>query len=58
MTISSPLPDIVRVRIEHFTGGIARGPQIPLAPEADTWRTFATATIAPPSQLANSLRGS
>ncbi|MGB8466867.1 MAG: alpha-xylosidase [Terrimicrobiaceae bacterium] len=36
VTISSPLPDIVRVRVEHLTGGIARGPQIPLAPEADT----------------------
>ena len=35
ITLSSPLPDIVRVRIEHFTGGLARGPQIPLAPQAD-----------------------
>jgi alpha-D-xyloside xylohydrolase len=29
ITLSSPLPDIVRIRIEHFTGGLARGPQIP-----------------------------
>ena len=35
VTLSSPLPDIVRVRIEHFTGGLARGPQIPLVPQAD-----------------------
>ena len=36
VTLSSPLPDIVRVRIEHFTGGLSRGPQIPLVPEADS----------------------
>src|SRR5271165_2289748 len=35
VTLSAPLPDIVRVRIEHFTGGLARGPQIPLLPTAD-----------------------
>ena len=35
VTLSAPLPDIVRVRIEHFTGGLARGPQIPLVPAAD-----------------------
>jgi alpha-D-xyloside xylohydrolase len=34
LTLSSPLPDIVRIRIEHFTGGLARGPQIPLVPQA------------------------
>jgi alpha-D-xyloside xylohydrolase len=32
VTLSTPMPDIVRVRIEHFTGGLARGPQIPIAP--------------------------
>lgn len=36
VTLSSPLPGIVRVRIEHFTGGLARGPQIPLVPQADS----------------------
>ena len=36
VTLSSPLPDIVRVRIEHFTGGLSRGPQIPLVPEAES----------------------
>ena len=28
--ISSPLADVVRVRIEHFAGGVERGPQVPL----------------------------
>lgn len=36
VTFSSPLPDIIRVRIEHFKGGIVRGPQIPLVPQGDT----------------------
>ena len=36
ITLSSPLPDIIRVRIEHFKGGIVRGPQIPLVPQGDT----------------------
>jgi alpha-D-xyloside xylohydrolase len=35
VTLSSPLPDVVRVRMEHFTGGIARGPEIPLQVHAD-----------------------
>jgi alpha-D-xyloside xylohydrolase len=35
ITLSAPAPDVVRVRIEHFTGGLARGPQIPLASQAD-----------------------
>ncbi len=30
--LSSPLDDVVRVRIEHFGGAAARGPFIPLAP--------------------------
>jgi alpha-D-xyloside xylohydrolase len=32
ITLSAPMPDIVRVRIEHFAGGLSRGPQIPLTP--------------------------
>jgi alpha-D-xyloside xylohydrolase len=36
ITLSSPMPDIVRVRIEHFAGRLARGPQIPLMPSAET----------------------
>jgi len=32
ITLSAPLPDVLRVRIEHFIGGLAHGPQIPLAP--------------------------
>ena len=28
--LSSPLPDVVRVRIEHFAGAPARGPRVPL----------------------------
>jgi alpha-D-xyloside xylohydrolase len=35
ITLSSPLADVIRVRIEHFTGIPARGPRIPLVPEAD-----------------------
>jgi len=30
--LSSPLPDVVRVRIEHFSGSLARGPRVPLPP--------------------------
>jgi alpha-D-xyloside xylohydrolase len=32
--LSSPMPDVIRVRLEHFSGGIARGPHIPLATPA------------------------
>jgi alpha-D-xyloside xylohydrolase len=35
ITFSSPLPDIIHVRIAHFTGGLARGPQIPRVAQAD-----------------------
>jgi alpha-D-xyloside xylohydrolase len=35
VTLSSPLPCIVRVRIEHAAGGLARGPQIPLMPQEE-----------------------
>ncbi len=35
VTLSSPLPDVVRVRIEHFAGAVERGPQIPLVPTTD-----------------------
>jgi len=31
--LSSPLENVVRVRIEHFTGGIDRGPHLPLLSE-------------------------
>ena len=30
VTLSSPMPDVVRVRIEHFKGGLVRGPEIPI----------------------------
>lgn len=33
--LSSPLPDVVRVRVEHFTGGVDRGPKIPLQVSED-----------------------
>ncbi len=33
VTLASPMPDIVRVRIEHFKGVLSRGPHIPLAPQ-------------------------
>jgi alpha-D-xyloside xylohydrolase len=33
ITLSSSLPDIIRVRIAHFTGELARGPKIPLVPQ-------------------------
>ncbi|HTO02799.1 MAG TPA: alpha-xylosidase, partial [Opitutus sp.] len=32
ITVSSPLPNIARVRIQHFTGGRSAGPEIPLVP--------------------------
>jgi alpha-D-xyloside xylohydrolase len=35
ITLSAPMPDVVRVRIEHFAGRLSRGPQIPLAPAAE-----------------------
>jgi alpha-D-xyloside xylohydrolase len=31
ITVSSPMADVIRVRIEHFVGAAARGPEIPLA---------------------------
>lgn len=34
VTLSSPLPDVVRVRIEHFLGRPEQGPEIPLEPTA------------------------
>src|SRR5258708_314260 len=33
ITFSSPLPDVIRVRIEHFTGASDRGPHIHLEPQ-------------------------
>jgi alpha-D-xyloside xylohydrolase len=35
ITLSAPLPDIIRVRIEHFAGRLSRGPQIPLVPTVE-----------------------
>jgi alpha-D-xyloside xylohydrolase len=32
VTLSSPMRDVIRVRIEHFAGGLSRGPQIPILP--------------------------
>jgi len=31
VTLSSPMRDVIRVRIEHFAGDRARGPHIPIA---------------------------
>ncbi|MFT3869960.1 MAG: alpha-xylosidase [Nibricoccus sp.] len=31
--LSSPMPDIIKVRIEHYSGGIDRGPHVPLVPQ-------------------------
>ena len=30
VTLSSPMRDVIRVRIEHFAGGLACRPQIPI----------------------------
>ena len=30
LRLSSPMADIVKVRIDHYTGGVERGPQVPL----------------------------
>ena len=32
ITVSSPLPNIARIRIQHFTGRRSVGPEIPLVP--------------------------
>ena len=34
IALSSPLADVVGVKIEHFTGAAERGPEIPLVPAA------------------------
>jgi alpha-D-xyloside xylohydrolase len=34
ISLSSPMADVIKVRVEHFTGDLARGPQIPLVPQA------------------------
>lgn len=46
VTISSPLPDVARVRIEHFAGGIERGPEIPLETTGSAPVTIADAPDA------------
>jgi alpha-D-xyloside xylohydrolase len=62
VTLSSPLPDIVRVRIEHFTGGQAPGPQIPIVPanppavdisDGAEFATFTTGELAVRIEKAN-----
>ncbi len=35
VTLSSPMRDVIRVRIEHFAGGLSRGPQIPIFPRGN-----------------------
>jgi alpha-D-xyloside xylohydrolase len=35
VTLSSPMRDVIRVRIEHFSGGLARGPHIPISPRGN-----------------------
>ncbi|MBK9991744.1 MAG: alpha-xylosidase [Verrucomicrobia bacterium] len=32
--LSSPMADVVKVRIDHYTGGLERGPQVPLVPQS------------------------
>ncbi|MFT3783906.1 MAG: alpha-xylosidase [Nibricoccus sp.] len=32
--ISSPMPDIIKVRIEHYSGGLEKGPVVPLMPQS------------------------
>jgi alpha-D-xyloside xylohydrolase len=50
VTLSSPMAGVIRVRIEHFAGGLPRGPQIPLRPqesaaiEVEDGEEFATLT--------------
>lgn len=46
VTLSSPMPDVVRVRIEHFTGGLARGPAIPLTLSATAVNVAETSDAA------------
>jgi alpha-D-xyloside xylohydrolase len=33
--IDTPMDDVIRVRIDHFTGGVSRGPRTPLQPVVD-----------------------
>src|SRR5574344_1049891 len=33
VTLSSPMPNVVKVRLEHYAGGIDNDPQIPLQPQ-------------------------
>src|SRR6478736_1972796 len=35
VTLSSPMRDVIRVRVEHFSGGLARGPHIPISPRGN-----------------------
>ncbi|HWA88020.1 MAG TPA: alpha-xylosidase, partial [Opitutus sp.] len=51
VTLSSPLEGVVRVRIEHFTGGLERGPVIPL--EASEQATVAIAEESESATLAS-----
>lgn len=46
VTLSSPLADVVRVRIEHFAGTPERGPEIPLEPLGRASVTIEDATDA------------
>lgn len=38
--LSSPLADVVRVKVDHFTGATKRGPEIPLQTSGDISATF------------------
>lgn len=33
--LTSPMPDVIKVRIEHYSGGVERGPQVPLMPQPE-----------------------
>ncbi|MCR6654690.1 MAG: hypothetical protein NVV63_02515 [Opitutus sp.] len=52
VTLSSPMADVIRVRIEHFVGGHLKGPHVPLEVPAE-----GPATIAEDEQSATLTAG-
>ena len=61
MRLSSPLENVIRVRIEHFTGGTERDPKIPLftgpAPEVHIQHTEEASTLRSGGLTARVARG-
>jgi len=62
VTLSSPLPDVIRVRTTHFEGSVDRGPAFPVAEspgsvsieEGDHWVALTTGTLRASVKLGDS----